>query len=72
VPVTATGPARVLLLGGAPFPEPLIMWWNFVARTHEEIDAAVRDWQGRDERFGEVASRLPRIPAPAPLWAPRA
>ncbi len=72
VPVTATDPARVLLLGGAPFPEPLIMWWNFVARTHEEIDAAVRDWQGRDERFGEVASPLPRIPAPAPLWAPRA
>ena len=30
-------PARVLLLGGPPFPEQLVMWWNFVGRSHEDI-----------------------------------
>lgn len=29
--------ARVLLIGGPPFPEKILMWWNFVARTQEEI-----------------------------------
>lgn len=71
VPVTAHETARVLLLGGAPFTEPLIMWWNFVARTHDEIDAAVRAWQEGEARFGRVDSALPRIPAPQPIWAPR-
>jgi quercetin 2,3-dioxygenase len=45
--------ARVLLIGGPPFPEPILMWWNFVARTNEEIAAARRDWES-GERFGEV------------------
>jgi redox-sensitive bicupin YhaK (pirin superfamily) len=71
VPVTARETARVLLLGGAPFTEPLVMWWNFVARTHDEIDAAVRDWREHADRFGRVASSLDRIPAPQPSWAPR-
>jgi redox-sensitive bicupin YhaK (pirin superfamily) len=71
VPVTARETARVLLVGGAPFTEPLIMWWNFVARSHDEIDTAVRDWQERADRFGRVDSPLDRIPAPQPIWAPR-
>lgn len=71
VSVTARDTARVLLLGGAPFVEPLIMWWNFVARTHDEIDAAVRAWEEHEERFGRVASSLARIPAPQPSWGPR-
>lgn len=37
-------PARLVLLGGEPFEEPLIIWWNFVARRHEEIVAAREDW----------------------------
>lgn len=36
-----TGPGRVMLLGGVPLGEPLLMWWNFVARTPPEIAAAV-------------------------------
>jgi len=45
--------ARVLLLGGAPFGETIVMWWNFVARTDEEIAAAAGDWlNGR--RFGRI------------------
>ena len=30
--------ARVLMIGGPPFPETILMWWNFVARTPEEIE----------------------------------
>lgn len=70
LPVTAREESRVLLLGGAPFAEPLLMWWNFVARTREEVDAAVATWQSGDgERFGRVASTLARIPSPVPTWA---
>ena len=46
------------------------MWWNFVARSTEEIVAAREDWvAGR--RFGEVrAYSGPRLPAPAFLARP--
>jgi quercetin 2,3-dioxygenase len=40
--------ARLFLFGGVPFGEPILMWWNFVARTVEEIAQAREDWeQGR-------------------------
>lgn len=66
--VTATEPARALLLGGTPFPEPLLLWWNFVARTREEVSAAYADWHQADDRFGTVASPLARIPTGPPPW----
>jgi redox-sensitive bicupin YhaK (pirin superfamily) len=66
--VQADGPTRSLLIGGRPFTEPLLMWWNFVARTHEEIDEMYRDWQSESQRFGPVRSPLARVPAPAPVW----
>jgi quercetin 2,3-dioxygenase len=58
-------PLRALLLGGAPFGETVLMWWNFVARETDEIVAAREDWlAGR--RFGEVRAYAgPRLPAPA-------
>jgi redox-sensitive bicupin YhaK (pirin superfamily) len=59
--------ARVLLLGGEPFTEQIVMWWNFVGRSHEDIDKARRQWQERSARFGEVdgyAGRLTWLPAP--------
>jgi redox-sensitive bicupin YhaK (pirin superfamily) len=61
--------ARVLLLGGEPFEEPLLMWWNFVARTREEIAQAAREWADQDERFGRVASPLRRVATPAVPWS---
>ncbi len=61
-------PARVLLLGGVPFPEKLLMWWNFVSRTTEEASAARRQWTQQDERFGTVRSRLERIEVGRPPW----
>jgi redox-sensitive bicupin YhaK (pirin superfamily) len=60
--------ARVLLLGGQPFGEDLLMWWNFVGRTREEVMAASRQWADGDERFGRVTSALPRVPAPPIPW----
>ncbi len=47
-------PARVVLLGGEPFQEPILMWWNFVGRTHEDIVRYRAEWQAQDERFGQV------------------
>jgi hypothetical protein len=45
------------------------MWWNFVARTPEEITEAWQDWQNRDDqRFGPVPSGLARVEAPRPPW----
>ncbi|HEX6676592.1 MAG TPA: pirin family protein, partial [Actinomycetes bacterium] len=69
VTLAATDRARVLLLGGEPFPEPILIWWNFVARTRAEIDAARRQWEAADPRFGRLRSPLARIPAPPPFWA---
>jgi redox-sensitive bicupin YhaK (pirin superfamily) len=63
--VSTTGGARALLLGGEPFPDELVMWWNFVGRSHEEVAAARADWERGDDRFGKVAGHGDqRIPAP--------
>jgi redox-sensitive bicupin YhaK (pirin superfamily) len=59
-------PARVILLGGPPFGEEIVMWWNFVGRTHEDIARARADWEAHSERFGRVEGYPgDRIPAPA-------
>jgi hypothetical protein len=42
------------------------MWWNFVARTPEEITAAVAGW--REGRFGTVAD-YDGLPLAAPPLA---
>jgi redox-sensitive bicupin YhaK (pirin superfamily) len=56
---------RLLLIGGPPFPETILMWWNFVARTPEEIAQARADWE-EHRRFGDVqAYRGPRLSAPS-------
>jgi redox-sensitive bicupin YhaK (pirin superfamily) len=60
-------PARVMLLGGAPFIEPVLMWWNFIGRTHEEIAGFRGEWESRSERFGRVegyCDQVQRLPAP--------
>ena len=56
--------ARLLLIGGPPFPDTILMWWNFVARTPEEIRDARDDWEN-GRRFGDVkAYRGQRLHAP--------
>lgn len=61
-------PARLLLIGGAPFAEQVLMWWNFVARTRDEMIKAHADWTAQAERFGLVASDLARIEVAPPPW----
>lgn len=66
---TRRGPGRVMLLGGEPLGSRIKMWWNFVARTSDELTQAWRDWQDHDDdRFGPVRSPLTRISAPRPPW----
>jgi hypothetical protein len=56
--------ARIMLIGGAPFGETLVMWWNFVAGTAAEIEEARRDWIER-RRFADVKAYTgPRLEAP--------
>jgi redox-sensitive bicupin YhaK (pirin superfamily) len=69
--IEASEPTRAILLGGVPFEEPIVMWWNFIARSHDEIEQMRRDWQsdvidGGDPagRFGHVDFDGPAIPAP--------
>jgi quercetin 2,3-dioxygenase len=64
----ARAQARALLLGGVPFPEPLLMWWNFVGRSQDELSEARRQWSVRDERFGRVRSRLAPMEVGPPPW----
>ncbi len=61
--LTAAAGTTAMLLGGVPLGERLLMWWNFVARTPEEIAAAVAGWQ--QGMFGEVGGYTG-----APLAAP--
>lgn len=64
-------PGRAILLGGEPFGEEIVMWWNFVGRTHEDIVAARAEWEAGSARFGEVAGyEPPHAGAPARLPAP--
>ena len=67
--------ARLLLIGGLPFPETILMWWNFVARTPEEIRDARDDWRraalrrraGRTKDSGFHAPELVRLARPNPV-----
>jgi len=69
--------ARAILLGGPPFDEQLVMWWNFVGRSHDDIATYRRLWEDRDSRFGSVegyrgaVARLPAPPLPNATLRPR-
>ena len=79
VPTGPTGPpgspeepAVLMLLGGEPFDEEIVMWWNFIGRSHDDIVQYRSDWQhdvidGGDAsgRFGTVAD-YPGAALPAP------
>jgi quercetin 2,3-dioxygenase len=64
VTLAAAAGSTLLLLGGEPLGEPLLMWWNFVGRTPEEIVTAAREWP-QGTRFGQVSGYHGR-PLPAP------
>ncbi len=60
--------STVILLGGVPLTHDIFVWWNFVARTRAEIDAAYDSWRHDDGRFGTVTSVLARVETGAPYW----
>ncbi|WP_328535510.1 pirin family protein [Streptomyces sp. NBC_00344] len=70
LPLRGVSDAGLMLLGGEPFEEEIVMWWNFVGRSNEEIAQARADWMSGN-RFGEVvgydggrlaAPELPPVP----------
>ncbi|MFE4371687.1 pirin family protein [Streptomyces sp. NPDC056835] len=74
LPLRAESDAGLMLLGGEPFEEEIVMWWNFIGRSHEEIEEARRAWM-EDSRFGEVhgydGDRLPAPELPPVALKPR-
>ena len=62
---SGSGELLAVLLGGEPFGEPIVMWWNFIGRTADEIVEMREQWNARDQRFGEVVDEVGGwIPAP--------
>ncbi|MFG3410247.1 pirin family protein [Streptomyces sp. NPDC048142] len=74
LPLRAVSDAGLMLLGGEPFEEELVMFWNFIARSGEEIVQARKDWE-EGSRFGEVqgydGARLPAPSLPTTPLKPR-
>jgi quercetin 2,3-dioxygenase len=65
VSVASGAASRLLLIGGEPFGEDVLLWWNFVGRTADEMRKATEDWQAH-RHFGEVPEViLPRLVAPS-------
>jgi quercetin 2,3-dioxygenase len=68
VTVNATEPARLLVVGGEPYPDELHMWWNFVGGSREEITRARTEWEAASARFpdvvGDDGERLAAPPIP--------
>lgn len=75
IELTTSDGAHLLLLGGEPFEEELVMWWNFIGRTHDEIAEARTQWEEGDVRFGHVFGhgdeRIPAPPMPGVRLRPR-
>lgn len=73
--ISSAAGARVILLGGVPFGEQIVMWWNFIGRDHDEIADYRRRYQAEmgfeadevtDPLFGSFPAGQPApLPAPA-------
>jgi len=63
--LTTESGARIILLGGEPFPEEIVMWWNFIGRSHEEIEEMRTKWNNEDPGVPKFEAAVEgRIPAP--------
>lgn len=82
VEVSAVRESTLFLIGGEPFESDIVMWWNFVGRSHDEIVAARDAWESEADgtdapgaRFGPVVGhgreRVPAPPLPAVRLTPR-
>jgi len=60
----ATGPARIMLVGGEPLGEARHIYWNFASSSKDRIEQAKEDW--REGRFASVpGDESEFIPLPA-------
>jgi quercetin 2,3-dioxygenase len=58
---------RAIMLGGEPFTEEMVMWWNFIGRSHQEIVEFRSAWEGRDPRFPPIVSRSEKVMEAPPM-----
>jgi redox-sensitive bicupin YhaK (pirin superfamily) len=58
---------RVIMLGGQPFDEEIVMWWNFIGRSHEDIVDFRTAWETRDPRFPAIVSRAEKVMEAPPM-----
>ncbi|MGB5935374.1 MAG: pirin family protein [Ornithinimicrobium sp.] len=73
---TGDAQARLILIGGEPLGEQIVMWWNFIGRSHEDVETYRQRWQSEiEEAEGEevpegpcygLPSGDPECPLPAP------
>lgn len=69
VSVQAEAGACAMFIGGEPMNEEILMWWNFVGRSKEELTRACVDWNAQASYFGEVLGYDgDRLSAPMPPW----
>jgi redox-sensitive bicupin YhaK (pirin superfamily) len=69
ITVTLAPGSRILLVGGAPFGQEIVMWWNFVGHSKQEVADAQREWEAASPRFGTVNGfDGPRLVAPPLAW----
>ena len=66
----AEEPTRLLLLGGEPFGEQIVMWWNFIGRDHDEVVAHRAAWEARLDAGDTSRFELPVDDPLGPLHAP--
>ncbi|WP_127819265.1 pirin family protein [Microbacterium sp. CPCC 204701] len=69
IDIASAAGATLFLFGGEPFEDDIVMWWNFVGRSHDEIVEAREAWEADSTRFGRVTGhgdeRIPAPPLPA-------
>ena len=59
------GQGIALLLGGEPFKEHIVMWWNFIGRSHKEIVAWRESWNAQGDEWPKFEDKVGGwIPAP--------
>lgn len=68
--LTATADSRLMLLGGVPFGEEIVMWWNFIGRSHEDIVEYRTEWESLLETGTSDRFSLPDADPMAALHAP--
>ncbi|GAC1370383.1 MAG: pirin family protein [Aquirhabdus sp.] len=67
VTISCDASTRILMIGGEPFKEDILLWWNFVARTQADMEQARHDWEAQSPRFGNITDPIAgkRLDAPS-------